>query len=173
MKRSIKRVLAGFTLVELMIVVVILGILAAVAIPAFTRYIKKSKTTEASRNIASIYTAETTYYAQSGERADSTGGLPAPQFLGTAASNSAAPSASRRTANWTGNWTALGFATDTPVYFNYIVTAAGTAAGATATITANGDLDGNGIQSTFQRNLSINTSGDVVGAPLSITNELE
>jgi len=165
--------MAGFTLVELMIVVVILGILAAVAIPAFTRYIKKSKTAEATRSIASIYTAETTYYAQSGERPDATGVLPAPQFCGAPASPSGAPSATRRAGNWTGNWTTLGFGTDTPVYYQYAVTATGAGNAAVATITAHGDLDGNGTQSTFQRALSINTQGDVVGAPLSITNELE
>ncbi len=58
MKRSMKKVLAGFTLVELMIVVVILGILAAVAIPAFTRYVKRSKTSEATGNISKIYQGE-------------------------------------------------------------------------------------------------------------------
>ncbi len=164
---------SGFTLVELMIVVVILGILAAVAIPAFTRYIKKSKTVEAARNIASIYQAQGTYYAQSAERPDSTGGFNPPVFVGCPYTPSGAPTAQRRAGDWTGNWTALGFGTDTPVYYSYQVTAAGTGNTATATISANGDLDANGIQSTFTRTLAISTSGDVIGTALSINNELE
>ena len=34
----------GFTLVELMIVVVIMGLLAAVALPSFSRYVRRSRT---------------------------------------------------------------------------------------------------------------------------------
>ena len=44
----------GFTLIELMIVVAILGILAAIAVPNFLRYQLRSKTSEARTNIGAI-----------------------------------------------------------------------------------------------------------------------
>ena len=52
----------GFTLVELMIVVVIIGILASIAIPKFTSLIGKTKATEAKQQLGSIVTLEKTYY---------------------------------------------------------------------------------------------------------------
>ena len=46
----------GFTLVELMVVVGIIGILATIAIPNFRKYQAKSKTTEAKIQLSSVYT---------------------------------------------------------------------------------------------------------------------
>jgi prepilin-type N-terminal cleavage/methylation domain-containing protein len=56
----------GFTLVELMIVVVILGILAAIAIPLYMKFVQQSKTGEAQGNLAKIASLTEEYYARSG-----------------------------------------------------------------------------------------------------------
>jgi type IV pilus assembly protein PilA len=54
----------GFTLIELMIVVAIIGILAAIAIPNFLRFQAKSKQSEARELLSSVYTAEVSYFAE-------------------------------------------------------------------------------------------------------------
>ena len=54
----------GFTLIELMIVVAIIGILAAIAIPNFIRFQARSKQSEAKSNLKSLFTAQKSYYQE-------------------------------------------------------------------------------------------------------------
>lgn len=53
----------GFTLVELMVVVAIIGILSVVAIPNFKQYQAKSKTSEAKIQLSGMYTAMSAFYS--------------------------------------------------------------------------------------------------------------
>lgn len=53
----------GFTLVELMVVVAIIGLLSAVAIPNFQKYQARSKTAEAKLQLSAIYTAEASFFS--------------------------------------------------------------------------------------------------------------
>lgn len=54
----------GFTLVELMIVVVIVSVLAAIALPMYTKYVKRAKTSEAVSNLGAIGMFEETFFSE-------------------------------------------------------------------------------------------------------------
>ena len=63
MKRKLAR---GFTLIELMIVVAIIGILAAIAIPNFMRFQARARQSEAKTNLKAIFTTNKTMFAEKG-----------------------------------------------------------------------------------------------------------
>ena len=131
----------GFTLIELMIVVAIIGILAAVAIPAFMDYMKKSKKTEAALQLNKIMKNDKVYYITNAAFVAGTAGvLPG-------ADGGACP-AKFPVVNWAGDavWSALDFQIDEPNLFTYHYTSA---AIATATATAVGDLDCDGTKITY------------------------
>jgi len=124
----------GFTLIELMIVIAILGVLTATAIPAFQRMQMRSKTSEVKVNMVAIRIAEVAYRSEFGDflaaqvSPAAYGGNLAVDFLDTGPSGE--------------NFSTLGWEPEGRVYFQYGVSAS-TDANA-FTIAAAADLDQNG-----------------------------
>lgn len=143
----------GFTLVELMVVVAIIGLLSSVAIPSFSRYIRRSRTVEATMNLRRLFDSASAYYMS--EKADATGRILPRQFPTTIPwspdlsaccgwpSNKCAPggkdnygltynqffsattsSAGGYTAWSDPRWQALNFGVEDPHYFQYEALAA-------------------------------------------------
>jgi prepilin-type N-terminal cleavage/methylation domain-containing protein len=108
----------GFTLIELMIVVAIIGILAAVAIPAFLNYIKRSKTAEVPLLLKNYMDAEISYYTRP-QYNPATGAQLAPAMLSSAIEPDATPFGQKRAWQANANTNALGFSTSSQIFFSY------------------------------------------------------
>ncbi len=67
----------GFTLIELMIVVAIIGIIAAIAIPSYTRYVENARATDAQGALTSFASAMERHYTQNGSYLGADGGTAA------------------------------------------------------------------------------------------------
>lgn len=69
---------SGFTLIELMIVVAILGILTAIAYPSYVEHVKESRRSEARSNLLELAQFMERYYAANGRYVKTAGGSDAP-----------------------------------------------------------------------------------------------
>ena len=158
----------GFTLVELMIVVVIIGILAALAIMGIAKYTRAAKTSEAKRQIDIIgKQADLAYFGErvlSGEEAAMTAGttqLIANTLCPLAALTPTAPPKAGKyqsaATDWSGDagWACLGYEINGPQYYSYTFIPTGNTA---YSAEAHGDLDGDGTTSRFWREATVDVA---------------
>jgi len=149
---------AGFTLIELMIVVGIIGVLAAIAIPNFITYQARTRRGEAFTNLAAVARSQTSYVAELGEYFEAApfpdfsvipGGLGTTKMTWDAASDAA--------------YAALGWKPEGSVFYSYESNTGATACTCTLcfTVSAFGDVDGDSAPSAI---MYVHPSVDAAGA---------
>lgn len=158
----------GFTLIEMMIVVAIIGILASIATPAFIKYVKQSKTSEATINLKTMGDGASSYYQT--EHFDDEG-LPVleRQFPGPnteAKHPGTVPPGTKAVLDvsaWQATpWFELNFSVSKPHYYQY---AYQRMANNAFSARARGDLDADGTVSLFVVSGVADSSGEVSLSP--------
>jgi prepilin-type N-terminal cleavage/methylation domain-containing protein len=182
MCRETQHKVSGFTLVELMIVVAIIGLLAAIAIPAFSRYVRKARTSEAVGHLNKQWAGSLMYYEA--EHTVSAGRVLTKEFPGPTAGWASTTDCGclvgtfcpPNNSLWNTDlvWQALSFAIPDPHHYMPGYSAVGTGSQSKFTAYAKGDLNCNKVLAEFARQGEINSLGDVTGSQLPIViNELE
>ena len=170
---------SGFTLIELMIVVAILGILAALAIPAFIGYIRRSKTSEATGNLNSLFKASASYFAQERTAKGITAGQGSNCTTAGDSRQPVTPAKDKQAYTAGYNVNALGFKIADYVYYAYGMTSTGEGCGRLAgqavyTFYAEGDLDGDTTVSHFELAVGVDPDATLYHARgFYITEEIE
>jgi len=136
----------GFTLIELMISVAIIGLLAAIAIPSFLQYQARSRRSEAYANIGSIVRSEKAFFAERDTFHDSV--APWPDFTLRPSGNLDATKQPWDAPSETA-FAELGWHPEGAVFYSYEVNTSTNCGGCTTcfTATAYGDVDGDGLGS--------------------------
>ena len=175
---------AGFTLLELMVTVAIIGVLAAVAIPSFMTYIRRARAAEAPQMLEKIYSGARTYYLEGNHYRDARGAMVTvpSQFPASEAITPAVPCCSAglnrcpaTPASWeTPTWQSIQFSLSDPHYYRYAFESSDVGGGSEFFAYAYGDLDCDGELSTYAIYGDINANGEVSGTQtLSRVNPLE
>jgi type IV pilus assembly protein PilA len=148
----------GFTLIELMIVVAIMGVLSAIALPAFKKMVDRSKTAETSANLDSMFKSAASYYASERAEQGQVSSTAGHCTVGDAGPGPLIPTKDKQSFASDDSFRALGFSIADLVYFSYgVASGSGTSVCDNGphtanlyTFYANGDLDGDGVFSTFE-----------------------
>jgi prepilin-type N-terminal cleavage/methylation domain-containing protein len=176
MRTKTRLATAGFTLVELMIVVAIIGLLSAIAVPAFSRYVKRARTAETAGQLNRMWGGSVTYYEADHFQQTATGSLALPrQFPGPASESLAGGGldccgqpGDKCPGGDTGFegpvWQGLDFSLADPYSYKPSYTSQGSGPNATFLAESIGNLDCDTTRATFFRRGGINSvSGDVSG----------
>jgi len=194
MIRTIQRKLKksrGFTLVELMIVVAIVGILAALAIYGVRKYMANAKSAEARNSLGQLAKDASSAYSRehmaAAILADGSAAGVSNQICGAATATIPAALASvggkkyqSAASEWDGGdkdngWQCLKFSMAEPQYYmyGYAATLVSVGEGSVFTATAQGDLDGDGTPSTFTMNGKVRSQQVVVSPTIDEVNPEE
>jgi prepilin-type N-terminal cleavage/methylation domain-containing protein len=173
----------GFTLIEVMVAVAIVGVLATLAIPAFLAYMAKSKTAEASQNLDQLYKLAAVYYVRDLSGKGITSNVTGHCITDSADREPTTPDKIKQAMVISPavdpELSALRFTVADLVYFSYGFNTPGGGCGMGPntnlyTFFANGDLDGDGTWSTFEVVAASNSSNEFYhGRGLYIANEIE
>jgi hypothetical protein len=183
--RSDRRARAGLTLVEVALILSLLGVAFAVAVPTFLRVVRTSKVAEVTSELQRLHFSAAAYFTTPQPVAEGkrlrclpqpAGPAPAMPSVDPVAVRFAAP----ETPGWP-TWKALGYEPEGPVRYRYSFLPAAPGCGSPpprsstntrplVTLRAEGDLDGDGALSRFERHAQ-DRDGELAFDPLLVMHD--